>query len=138
MELVQRHVACRGDAADPVREHPLDRRASCLLVTRERAEKFIGRDTVRAIWYAEPSEQRLLCREVAGRQRAALPSDEPCPSHADCNGLAVQQETVAGRRCEGVPDRVAVVEDDAQARLALVGADNLPLELDRAPDHVAE
>ena len=52
--------------------------------------------------------------------------------HADGNGLAVQKVTVAGGRFERVPDGVSVVEDDAQSGLALVGPDDLALELDRA------
>ena len=50
----------------------------------------------------------------------------------------MQKVTVVGRRFERVADRVAVVQDDPQAGLALVRADDLALQLDRAPDHVAE
>ena len=108
-----------------------DALADALLVEAHRLEHGVRIDAVEAQRQTGRAEQfgGLFAQRVGARQAQR-------GEQAEADGLAVQQQPVAGDGLDRVADRVAEVEYLAAAAVTLVGGDDLELRARALEDHV--
>jgi len=85
----------------------------------------------RAVEMDEVFDPGSLC---AGNTATTVGDEEGC-DHAPADRFAVKQDFVARNLLDGVPDRVAEIENHAQAVFALVLVDDRGFHADRRGDH---
>src|SRR6266852_4166182 len=123
-------VIVHAAGADTFGQYPALAAAGAFLVERQTFHDFFscrwpGLRQPKAV--QQPGLAARICR---GEHVEPL-RDLGRGAHADGDRSTVQQDAVAGAGFQGVADRVAVVEQHAVARFALVALDDVGFELDR-------
>ena len=83
-------------------------------------------------------DQALHPLRLAAGDRPALPREIKRGHHAPAHRFAVEQHFVARRLLDGVADRMAEIQNHAQARFALVPVHHVGLHADRSGDHLLQ
>src|SRR2546428_1135573 len=132
IDCTGRYVGAKQCHPQPLQQNEMDAAAPCFLVEPHQLLHARRRNPSYGCRKSRALEQRTHASGVGLRKIAELTRQVGRHHYPGRHGLAVQPSPVAEARFNGVAERVAEVEERAQAALALVTADDFGFDRDRA------
>src|SRR3989442_10129703 len=132
IDCTSRYVGSKQCHPEPLKQNEMDAAAPCFFVEPHQLLHARRRNPSYGCRKSRALEQRPDASGVGLRKIAELTRQVSRHDHPGRHRLAVQPSPVAEARFNGVAERVAGVEQRAQAAHPLVAADDFGLDRDRA------